>query len=105
MYYSVNPLINIDHMMYLGTLPYTYNDIVSIFGKECRDCIWPIECYFNKNICLSVNDTDNVISLYGDQNITQDNILDISDYIYGHSLEDFNTNDFLSDFIKKNKTI
>jgi hypothetical protein len=86
-------------MVYYGILPYSYNDIVLIFGKEYQDRIWPIQCHFNKNICLSVN--ENVISLYGDRNITQDNVLDISDYIYAHGLEDFNTNDFISNFIKQ----
>jgi hypothetical protein len=101
MHYVLNPEINTDSMKYYGILPYTYNEIYAIFGKEYNKCVWPIQCYFNKNICLSFNDNDNVISLYGDQGISHDNILDISDYIYGHSLEDFNTNNFLSDFITK----
>lgn len=93
--------INIDNMMYCGILPYTYDTIYNIFGTEPLDNIWPIRCYFNKNICLSIN--DNIISLYGDQNMTHDNILDISDYIHGHELQDFNTEDFLSDTIAKIK--
>jgi hypothetical protein len=92
-YFKVDNKIKIDDMYCHGFFPYKLEDIISTFGAS-KNNKWRISCHFNKNIHIIYNELVNVIFLYGNDDLIEDNLFDVSDYIYANINEE---NDELCD--------
>ena len=78
--FQVNNNIDTSNMSCKGFCNYSLQDIIDSFGEN-NDMKWKISTYFNKDMLIIFNSLIKMCFIYGNNDITNDNINDILEYI------------------------